>query len=239
MKKREPLSKKLKTIGGRMWLYRESVAQVKGKAMAALLGISAGAYSDLESSKKQPSANVFVGYCAQPRMDMHWLLTGEIQTETAKEIYRRITGNYDFGIEEEVEEVEVLVLWKEHMVGNKEIDNGRKYLVSLMNTIKAAVDSGLGVEVAINHVAELYNYAEEYFKIEEAIQKSIEFEGRTKHKEMHKRLIDDLHTKHQYVVSAGEGDHQDLALENISEPLANLLFRHLEEDLKMRGYFID
>jgi hemerythrin-like metal-binding protein len=234
MKRLEPLSKSMKTIGGRMWLFRKRIAYIKGKEMALLLGISGGAYSDLESSKKEPSAKVLMAYCKQPQMDIHWLLTGEWETEAGKIIHNQLTNNV---IDEKVEEVDVLLLMQEHMVGNKEIDNGRKYLVSLVNTIKASINSGLGVEVAINHVAELYNYAEEYFKIEEAIQKSIEFKGRTKHKEMHKRLIDELYATHQHVVSAGEGDHQDLALENISEPLANLLFRHLEEDLKMREYF--
>lgn len=237
MKRREPLSKSLKTIGGRMWLYRERVAQIKGREMAALLGISGGTYSDLESGKKQPSANVFVGYCKQPRMDMHWLLTGEVQTETAKEIYRRITGNYDFGIEGEVEEVGVLLFMKEHMVGNKQIDNGRKYLMSLMNTIKAAVDSEFNPDVGLNHVAELFTYAKEHFKIEEEIQKNIKFKGRTAHKKMHKRFIDDLDETYRYIESSEKGDHQELVLESTAKSLEKRLVGHIEEDLKMREYF--
>jgi hemerythrin-like metal-binding protein len=217
MNRLEPLSKSLKTIGGRMKLYRESVAQIKGKEMAALLGISAGAYSDLESNKKKPSANVFVSYCTQPRMDMHWLLTGEVKTETAKKIYRRLTGNYDD--EEEIEDVGILLLMQEHMVGNKEIDNGRKYLISLMNTIEAAVNSEFNADVGLNHVAEMHVYAKEHFKIEEEIQRNIKFKTRTAHKKMHKRLIDDLDSTYRYIESAEEGDHKELVLESTAKSL--------------------
>jgi hemerythrin-like metal-binding protein len=224
-------------MGGRMWFYRGWVACIKGNKMADLLGISPGTYSDLESCKKEPSAKVIMAYCKQPRMDIHWLLTGEWKTEAGKEIYRRSIGSHDYEMEEEVEEIEVLVLMKEHMVGDKQIDNGRKYLISLMNTIQAAVDSEFNADVGLNHVAELYTYAKEYFKIEEAIQKNIKFEGRTAHKKLHKEFIDELDGTYRYIESAEEGDHKELVLKTTYNSIENWLVEHIEEDLKMREYF--
>jgi hemerythrin-like metal-binding protein len=230
MKRIEPLSKKLKTIGGRMWLYREMVARIKGNEMAVKLGISPGAYSDLESSKKEPSAKVFIAYCAQPMMSIHWLLTGETKTETDKEIYRVVTGDHDFEIEEEEE--------LGGLVGNEEIDRGRIYLVSLIDTIQAAGDSPLGIDIALNHVAELHFYTKAYFKLEEEIQKNIKFKGRTKHKAMHKQFINVLDRDYREIKSAQEGDHQALVLESASNFFKKWLFNHIEEeDLKMREYF--
>jgi hemerythrin-like metal-binding protein len=171
-------------------------------------------------------------------MDIHWLLTGDWKTEAGKEIYRRVTGDHDYGMAEEGEEVEILVLMKDDMVGNKEIDSGRKYLVSLMNTIQAASESSLGIDVALNHVAELYTYAKEYFELEEEIQKNIKFKGRAAHKKMHKRFIDDLDRDYRDIESKEEGDHQESVLESTSKSLEKWLVGHMEEDLKMREYFI-
>ena len=235
MKKREPVSKMLKTIGGRMQLYRERIVDRKSKEMADLLGISPGAYSDLESNKKKPSADVFIAYCEYPRMDVNWLLTGEWKTEAGKNTHNQLIGN--FADEEEVEEIDPLLLWKDDMVGNIQIDNGREYLMSLMRTIQAAANSEFNADVGLNHVAELYNYAKAHFKIEEEIQRNIKFKGRTEHKGMHKKFIDDLDRGHRDIESAEEGDHKDIVLEGTARSLGDWLVNHIEEDLKMREYF--
>jgi hemerythrin-like metal-binding protein len=238
MKKREPLSKNLKTIGGRMKLYRERVAHCKGTAMAALLGISGGTYSDLENNKKKPSAKVITSYCSQPIMDIPWLLTGEIKTKAAKKIHSYVTCNFDDEAEEEgVETIEGLFLTKNDMIGNVEIDSGHKYLASLINTIEAAINSKLGAGVVLNHVAELYTFAKAIFKREEEIQRNIKFKNRTKHKEMHKTLIDEIQSRHEELESAKEDKYQQVYQGVLISTLTRWLSRHIEEDLKMKEYF--
>lgn len=68
------------------------------------------------------------------------------------------------------------ILWRNKMaIGNAEIDDDHRYLISLINAIEAAVNCGIERKVLSTHLSELFAYTEKHFKREEEIQAQIQF----------------------------------------------------------------
>ena len=219
----------MKTIGRRMRFYRTIGAKLKGGEMAAILNISQGSYSDLEHDHAKPSSDSLIRYCMETDINIYWLLTGEGKMA-------RPIGEVE---KEKEENSEISIIWQNGMVvGNHQVDNDHKYLISLINTIQAAVNCGLGKEVILNYIAQLLSYTEVHFKREEEIQRIIKFNSLDEHKESHERLLDQLISLRNEVGSAEPGEHQKAILEILFNDLKEWLFRHmLDEDLKMTEYF--
>lgn len=77
-------------------------------------------------------------------------------------------------------------------VGNDEIDNDHKYLIRLINTIEAAVNCCVCVEVLKSSGGQLMSYTKDHFEREQKLQVNIHFQFRDAHKQEHEKLIDRL-----------------------------------------------
>jgi len=49
-------------------------------------------------------------------------------------------------------------------VGNAEVDDDHRYLISLINAIEAVVNCGIEKKVLSTHLSELFAYTEKHFK---------------------------------------------------------------------------
>jgi len=67
------------TIGERLRKFRGIIGMTSSE-MAALLDISQGSYSELETGKNLPSATTLIRLCNSTRIDIRWLLMGQRST---------------------------------------------------------------------------------------------------------------------------------------------------------------
>jgi diguanylate cyclase (GGDEF)-like protein/hemerythrin-like metal-binding protein len=80
-----------------------------------------------------------------------------------------------------------------HEVGVREIDDQHARLVSLLNDLAAALRNGVPHEVALR---EVICYAGFHFATEERLMRKFCYDGASAHREMHRRLLEDLHGLH-------------------------------------------
>ncbi len=129
------------------------------------------------------------------------------------------------------------IVWRNEMsVGNAELDNDHKYLISLINVIEAAVNSRFRDKVLLPHISELFIYTEEHFAREEKIQGDIRYPET--HKQKHKDLIKQLQGIRGTFEANTKGEYYNTAVQELFDVLKTWLVDHiLNEDMKMKPYF--
>lgn len=130
------------------------------------------------------------------------------------------------------------ILWRDEMaVGNKDIDDDHRYLISLINVIEAAVNCGIGKAVLTTHVSELFAYTEAHFKKEEEIQAEIKFPHMKTHKQEHADLINQLHAIQMSLETSQDEEASQPVVQGLFDFLRDWLINHIiNEDLKMKDY---
>ncbi len=138
------------------------------------------------------------------------------------------------------------VVWQDKLsVGNDEIDNDHKYLISLINTIEAAINCKVSQQVLKGFVGQLMAYTKKHFHREEKLQVEIQFPSRDAHKQEHEKLIERLDSINKEFGSylgfdsliADQTDAQRII--ELTEALRDWLMEHiLIEDLEMKSYFV-
>jgi len=131
------------------------------------------------------------------------------------------------------------IVWRAKMtVGNAEIDDDHRYLISLINAIEAAVNCGIEKKVLSTHIAELLAYTEAHFKREEEIQAEIQFPDKESHKQEHNNLINKLHAIQTSLESPPDETSYRSLIQGLFDVLKDWLINHiLNDDLKMKSYF--
>lgn len=122
-------------------------------------------------------------------------------------------------------------------IGNDDIDNDHRYLISLINTIEAAGNCHVQGRIFQEHVNHLSSYAHEHFEREEGIQNKIRYPQSEVHKKLHENLGQRLQ---QIIKSINVDENERVRLENMWELidiLRDWLIVHvLTEDRKMREF---
>jgi hemerythrin len=130
------------------------------------------------------------------------------------------------------------IVWRKEMtIGNAEIDDDHKYLISIINAIEAAVNCGIDRKVLSSHLSELFAYTESHFKRELEIQVEIDFPEKEAHKNEHDKLINKLQAIQTTLDSTrDEQAHKDF-IKGLFEVLKEWLLNHiLNHDMKMKSY---
>ncbi|MEK9629711.1 MAG: hemerythrin family protein [Nitrospinota bacterium] len=132
------------------------------------------------------------------------------------------------------------VIWRDDMsVGNESIDNDHKYLISILNTIEAAINCRVHVKTLTMYSLALKEYTEEHFDREEKIQVEIDFPFHEGHKKEHKELV--LRLKHVIAQFSGQNDDEAYreTLPSLVGILRDWLIHHiLNEDMRMKEYLL-
>ncbi len=85
------------------------------------------------------------------------------------------------------------LIWRESMsVNNDQIDNDHRYMVCFLNTVELALQEPEKMDVILQALTQLYNYAYEHFMREELIQKKISYPDYDMHRKEHKELLEDF-----------------------------------------------
>jgi hemerythrin len=131
------------------------------------------------------------------------------------------------------------IQWRDEMtVGNAEIDDDHRYLISLINAIEAAVNCGIEKKVLSTHLSELFAYTEKHFKREEEIQAEIQFPFKEAHKQEHEKLINNLNAIQISLESQQDEKSWKSLIQGLFDVLKAWLINHiLNDDLKMKGHF--
>lgn len=131
------------------------------------------------------------------------------------------------------------ILWRNEMaIGNAEIDDDHRYLISLINAIEAAVNCGIERKVLLTHLSELFAYTEKHFKREEEIQAQIQFPFIETHKQEHEKLINKLNSIQISLDSSQDEKSYKSFMQGLFDFLKDWLVNHIiNEDLKMKSCF--
>jgi hemerythrin len=121
-------------------------------------------------------------------------------------------------------------------VGNEEIDNDHKYLISLIRTIDAATNCHVQANVLEKYVDLMLIYTSVHFVREQQYQKSIGFIESDSHKLLHRDFIERLNSMKSVLAQVGkDNDEHKRAVAKFSDLIKNWWRDHiLEEDLKMK-----
>jgi hemerythrin-like metal-binding protein len=128
-------------------------------------------------------------------------------------------------------------------VGNAKIDNDHKYLISIINTIEAALEIEAPARVLSDYVSQLIDFSHQHFKREEGYQVEINFPNRTPHKKLHKDMMGQIQHIHKNLLSQADQYHTFSGAYMFTTPLLldtlqDWMMNHfMHEDLKMKEYF--
>ena len=123
-------------------------------------------------------------------------------------------------------------------VGNAKIDNDHKYLISIINTIEAALEIEAPARVLSDYVSQLIDFSHQHFKREEAYQVEINFPNRTPHKKLHKDLMGQIQHIHQTLLSQADSGAYQFTTPHLVDTLQDWMMNHfMHEDMKMKEYF--
>lgn len=133
------------------------------------------------------------------------------------------------------------VMWRDEMsVGNAKIDNDHKYLISIVNTIEAAMDCDISSEALSAYVSQLFDYSYKHFQREEQYQIEIKFPDREAHKKEHRNLMEQIRQVHNNLQSHADSGAYKYTTPDLVHFLRDWLMNHFsQEDMKMKGYFYD
>lgn len=132
-----------------------------------------------------------------------------------------------------------MIAWQDDMsVGNAKIDNDHKYLLSIINTIEAALDCEEPVQVLLFYVSQLITYGQEHFDREEVYQKVIKFPNREAHKKEHAAMMEKITNIKENLQSQADSEAYQLTTPHLLNILRDWTLNHFkQEDMKMKEYF--
>ena len=123
-------------------------------------------------------------------------------------------------------------------VGNAKIDNDHKYLISIINTIEAAMNCEVPNQALSAYVSQLFDYSYKHFQREEEYQVEIKFPERDTHKKEHKNLMQQMKLIHENLKSHEDSKVYKFTTPGLVQILKDWLLNHFtQEDIKMRDYF--
>lgn len=123
-------------------------------------------------------------------------------------------------------------------VGNAKIDNDHKYLISIINTIEAALNIEAPARVLSDYVFQLIDFSHQHFKREETYQVEINFPNRTSHKKAHKDLMGQIQYIHKNLLSQADSGAYQFTTPRLVDTLQDWMMNHfMHEDMKMKEYF--
>jgi hemerythrin-like metal-binding protein len=130
-------------------------------------------------------------------------------------------------------------MWRENMsVGNANIDNDHKYLISIVNTIEAAMDCEVSNETLSAYVSQLFDYSYKHFQREEKYQDEIKFPDREAHKKEHQSLMDQIKQVHNSLQSHADSGAYKYTTPSLVQFLRDWLMNHFsQKDIEMKKYF--
>ncbi len=133
----------------------------------------------------------------------------------------------------------MMFAWREYMsVGNAKIDNDHKYLISIINTIEAAINCEASNQALSAYVSQLFDYSYKHFQREEQYQDEIMFPDREAHKKEHKDLMEQIKQIHENLKSHEDTKAYRFITPGLVRILKDWLMNHFtQEDIKMREYF--
>jgi hemerythrin len=123
--------------------------------------------------------------------------------------------------------------WNDKLaIGNETIDDDHKHLIQLINAYELAVSKN-NLKVLGLAFASLEDYANEHFSREEKIMEAVHYPHRRSHREEHKKLLQDVHKKHEELVKGSES----VDVEGLSAFLRNWLIGHvIKEDMQLKPF---
>ena len=132
-----------------------------------------------------------------------------------------------------------MFVWREDMsVGNAKIDNDHKYLISIINTIEAALNCEAPVKVLMVYVSELIDFGKEHFEREELYQEEIMFPHQGTHEIYHKGLTERIKIIQKNLMSQADSEAYQFTTPRLVKILRDWLVDHFQhEDMKMKEYF--
>ncbi len=123
-------------------------------------------------------------------------------------------------------------------VGNAKIDNDHKYLISIINTIEAALNIEASARVLSDYISKLVDFSHQHFDREEAYQVEINFPNRTSHKNEHKDLMGQMQHIHKNLLSQTDSGAYQFTMPRLLDTLQDWIMHHfMHEDMKMKEYF--
>ena len=128
--------------------------------------------------------------------------------------------------------------WNSSMaIGNEDIDNDHKYLISLIRTIDAAINCHIHANVLEKFMELMLVYTSVHFVREQHYQKKIGFEESDSHKLLHRDFIERLNSMKGFMAQVGTGqDEYKRILAEFNRLVKDWWREHiLEEDFKMKG----
>ncbi len=123
-------------------------------------------------------------------------------------------------------------------VGNAKIDNDHKYLISIINTIEAALNIEASARVLSDYISKLVDFSHQHFDREEAYQVEINFPNRTSHKNKHEDLMRQIQHIHKNLLSEVKSGAYQFTMPRLLDTLQDWIMHHfMHEDMKMKEYF--
>ncbi|TDT68028.1 methyl-accepting chemotaxis protein [Hypnocyclicus thermotrophus] len=110
------------------------------------------------------------------------------------EISHSLTGSINgIAILDNNNQIQDLIKWdNKYSVNNEKIDNQHKKLVTLVNTLNAAMLLGQSKSIINEIIAELADYTVTHFKDEEEYMESIGYDDLENHKKIHKTFVEQV-----------------------------------------------
>lgn len=123
-------------------------------------------------------------------------------------------------------------------VRNSKIDNDHKYLISIINTIEAALNIEAPARVLSDYVFQLIDFSHQHFKREETYQVEINFPNRISHKKKHEDLMGQIQHIHKNLLSQADSGAYQFTTPRLVDTLQDWMMNHImHEDMKMKEYF--
>ena len=132
------------------------------------------------------------------------------------------------------------LLWQKSMsVGNDAIDHDHRYLISFVNTIELVLQSPEDKKSLIDSLDQLYEYGEEHFQREEAIQRKIKYPQSLAHKHSHSKLLDQLKVVQEKVKAFETTEELAEYSTDLTAYLRTWLVNHVfNEDMLLKPYLL-
>jgi len=132
------------------------------------------------------------------------------------------------------------LLWQNTMsVGNDAIDHDHRYLISFVNTIELVLQSPEDKKSIMIALEQLYEYGEEHFKKEEAIQRKIKYPQSLNHKHSHSKLLDQLKVVQAKVKGLESSGEISKYAPELTTYLRGWLVNHVfNEDMLLKPYLL-
>ena len=131
------------------------------------------------------------------------------------------------------------LIWQDEMsVGNAKIDNDHKYLISIINTVEAALEIEAPARDLSDYVSQLIHFSHQHFEREEAYQVEINYPDRASHKKKHKDLMKQIQYIHSNLFSQADSGAYQFTTPCLVDTLQDWMMNHFKyDDMKMKEYF--